>query len=100
MILLGIFGRILDFQVRGSDAYAGYLMAGSSFLALAHTLKRGEHIRVTVVSQLLKGVAHRYLELLALGIGVLLAVILAWYSVHLMWESYTLHDVSNGNDAT
>ena len=59
MILLGIFGRILNFQVRGSDAYAGYLMAGSGFLALAHTLKRSEHIRVTLVLQLLKGGARR-----------------------------------------
>ena len=38
MVLLGIFGRIFNFQVRGTDAYAGYFMAGSGFLALAHTL--------------------------------------------------------------
>ena len=100
MILLGIFGRILDFQVRGSDAYAGYLMAGSGFLALAHTLKRGEHIRVTVVSRLLKGHAHQVLELVALAVGVFLAVVLAWFSVRLIWLSYTLHDISTGNDAT
>jgi TRAP-type C4-dicarboxylate transport system permease small subunit len=100
MILLGIFGRILNFQVRGSDAYAGYLMAGSGFLALAHTLKRGEHIRVTVVSHLLKGRSHRMLELVAFGIGALLAVILAWFSLRLAWQSYVLHDISSGNDAT
>src|SRR5256714_9701631 len=73
-ILLGIFGRLLDFQVRGSDAYAGYLMAGSGFLALAHTLKRGEHIRVTVVSRLLHGHAHKLLESIAIGVGALLAI--------------------------
>ena len=100
MILLGIFGRILDFQVRGSDAYAGYLMAGSGFLALAHTLKRGEHIRVSVVSRLLTGHAHKLLELIAIGIAVLLAIVLAWFSVRLAWLSYTLHDISTGNDAT
>ena len=99
-ILLGIFGRLLDFQVRGSDAYAGYLMAGSGFLALAHTLKRGEHIRVTVVLRLLKGHAHKLLELIAIGIAVLLAIVFAWFSVRLVWLSYTLHDVSTGNDAT
>ena len=100
MILLGIFGRIFDFQVRGSDAYAGYLMAGSSFLALAHTLKRGEHIRVSVLSRLLKGNAHKVLELIAVGVGVLLAFVLAWFSVRLAWVSYTYHDISTGNDAT
>ena len=100
MILLGIFGRIFDFQVRGSDAYAGYLMAGSGFLALAHTLKRGEHIRVSVVSRLFKGRAHQVLELVAIGIGAVLAIVLAWFSVHLAWASYTYHDISTGNDAT
>src|ERR1043165_10064798 len=49
MVLLGIFGRILGFQVRWSDAYAGYCMAGAGFLALAHTLTRGEHIRVSLI---------------------------------------------------
>jgi len=100
MILLGIFGRILNFQVRGSDAYAGYLMAGSGFLALAHTLKRSEHIRVTLVLQLLKGGAHRALQLVAIAIGAVLAVALAWYSVRLAWLSYAYHDVSSGNDVT
>jgi len=99
-ILLGIFGRIFDFQVRGSDAYAGYLMAGSGFLALAHTLKRGEHIRVNVVARLFTGHAHHVLELVAIGIGALLAIVLAWFSIHLSWASYAYHDISTGNDAT
>jgi TRAP-type C4-dicarboxylate transport system permease small subunit len=100
MILLGIFGRILNFQVRGSDAYAGYLMAGSGFLALAHTLKRSEHIRVTLILQHLKGGARRALQLVAVAIGAVLAVALAWYSVRLAWLSYAYHDVSSGNDVT
>ena len=49
MVLLGIAGRLLDFHVPGTDAYAGYCMAAAGFLALAHTLKRGEHIRVTLL---------------------------------------------------
>ena len=39
MVLAGIFGRMFGFQVRGTDAYAGYFMAGAGFLALAHTLE-------------------------------------------------------------
>ena len=100
MILLGIFGRLLNFQVRGSDAYAGYLMAGSGFLALAHTLKRSEHIRVTLILQHLKGGAHRAMQLVAVAIGAVLAVALAWYSIRLAWLSYAYHDVSTGNDVT
>jgi hypothetical protein len=49
MVLLSIVGRQLHFNVPGTDAYAGYSMAGAGFLALAHTLKRNEHIRVTLL---------------------------------------------------
>ena len=43
------FQRQMHFHLPGTDAYAGYLMAAAGFLALAHTLKRGEHIRVTLL---------------------------------------------------
>jgi len=46
MVLVGIVGRLVNWYVPGTDAYAGYCMAASGFLALAHTLKRREHIRV------------------------------------------------------
>ena len=34
-ILASIFGRLLHIDVPGADAYAGYCMAASAFLALA-----------------------------------------------------------------
>ena len=48
MVLASVLGRLFGFNLRGSDAYAGYSMAAAAFLALAHTLKRGEHIRVNL----------------------------------------------------
>jgi len=100
MVLLGIFGRILGFQVRGSDAYAGYCMAGAGFLALAHTLARGEHIRVNLVLEHAGASGRRVLERWSLAVAVLLSAAFAWFSVRLAWQSYTLHDISTGNDAT
>ena len=100
MVLLSIVSRLLHFHVPGTDAYAGYLMAASGFLALAHTLKRGEHIRVTLLIAQLKGGKHRALELWALGLSGLLAALAAYYSVRLAWQSYTFHDISTSNDAT
>ena len=100
MVLLGVFGRIFAFQVRGSDAYAGYCMAGAGFLALAHTLVRGEHIRVSLVLEHAGVQGRRFLERWSLVIAVLLSCGFAWFSLRLAWQSYTLHDVSTGNDAT
>jgi len=100
MVLLSIVSREIGFHVRGTDAYAGYLMAGSAFLALAHTLKRGEHIRVTLLLQALPAASRRVLEIWSLSAGVLLSGLLAFYSVRLAWQSHLFHDISTGNDAT
>jgi TRAP-type C4-dicarboxylate transport system permease small subunit len=100
MVLLSILGRQLHFHVPGTDAYAGYLMAGAGFLALAHTLKRGEHIRVTLLLTALGGRARRALELWALAAASALALLAAFYSARLAWVSYKLNDISTGNDAT
>ncbi|MEO6407244.1 MAG: TRAP transporter small permease subunit [Burkholderiaceae bacterium] len=100
MVLLSVVSRQLHFHVPGTDAYAGYLMAAAGFLALAHTLKRGEHIRVTLLISALKGRARRALEIWALFGAVLLAGLFAWYAARLSWQSYAFHDISTGNDAT
>jgi len=100
MVLLSIFGRLLQFYVPGTDAYAGYAMAGAGFLALAHTLKSGEHIRVTLIIGKLTGTARRGLEIWSLSVAVLLAGLLALYSWRLAWQSHQFHDISTSADAT
>jgi TRAP-type C4-dicarboxylate transport system permease small subunit len=100
MVLLSIAGRLLHFNVPGVDAYAGYAMAAAGFLALAHTLKRGEHIRVTLLLGALKGGPRRAFELWALLAASLLALLFAFYSAKLAWQSYAFHDISTANDAT
>jgi len=99
-VLASILGRQFNFHVRGTDAYAGYMMAAAGFLALAHTLKRGEHIRVTLLLNALGPRARRAFELWALSAASVLAVLVAYYSVRLAWQSHTFNDVSTGNDAT
>ena len=99
MVLLSIVSRLLHFHVPGTDAYAGYLMAGTGFLALAHTLKRGEHIRVTLLLGALKGGAKRAVEIWALAAASALALLSAFYSGRLAWQSHAFNDISTGNDA-
>jgi len=99
-VLLSIGGRELNFYVRGTDAYAGYFMAAAGFLALAHTLKRGEHIRVTVLLSVLPAAARRGLELWAHAAAVALSGLLAFYACRLAWQSRLFNDMSTGNDAT
>ncbi|MCO4093326.1 MAG: TRAP transporter small permease [Acidovorax sp.] len=100
MVLLSIVSRQFHFHVPGTDAYAGYMMAAAGFLALAHTLKRGEHIRVTLLLSVLKGGARKAFELWSLAIATLLAVLFAFYSCKLAWQSHEFHDISTSSDAT
>jgi TRAP-type C4-dicarboxylate transport system permease small subunit len=100
MVLLSMLGRMFQFYIPGTDAYAGYAMAGAGFLALAHTLKSGEHIRVTLVIGKLTGGARRGLELWSLSAAVLLAGLLAVYAWRLAWQSHQFHDISTAADAT
>lgn len=100
MVSYSIVGRLAGIPVGGIDAYAGYAMAGAGFLALASTLKKGEHIRVTLVLGMLQGRARRALELTALLIAVALSGFLALYSARLVWQSWSFQDISTGIDAT
>ena len=100
MVLASVLGRLLGFNVRGSDAYAGYSMAAAAFLALAHTLKRGEHIRVNLFLERSGARVNRALELWSHAVGAFFCAALATYSIRLAWQSYTFNDVSQGNDAT
>lgn len=100
MVLLSILGRQLHFHLPGTDAYAGYMMAAAGFLALAHTLKRGEHIRVTLLLSALQGRARHLMELWALFAATGLAALAAYYSARLVWQSRLFNDVSTSNDAT
>jgi TRAP-type C4-dicarboxylate transport system permease small subunit len=100
MVLLSIVGRQFHIYVPGTDAYAGYLMAGSGFLALAHTLKRGEHIRVTLLVGALRGRWKKGFELWSLVFASALSLLYAFRSCKLAWQSHVFNDISTANDAT
>jgi TRAP-type C4-dicarboxylate transport system permease small subunit len=102
VIVLQMAARWTGIAFPGSSEYAGYLMAASSFLAFAHTLNRGAHIRVTLVLNLLKGNRGglRAAELWGLMIGTAASTYLAFYSVKSVYWSLKLHDVSQGQDVT
>ena len=100
-VLASIFGRLIPaLDLPGADAYAGYCMAAAAFLALAPTLRRGEHIRVTLLLNHLPAAAHRWLDVFCHIVAVFMAGALAWYSIRLVLQSREFVDISTGLDAT
>ena len=96
LILVAVAGSLFRFVTRSLDEFAGYCMAASAFLALAYTLRSGEHIRMALFLQFLQGRARYVLEVFATGIGVVFAGFMAFYSLKLCYVSYQLNDLSQG----
>jgi TRAP-type C4-dicarboxylate transport system permease small subunit len=99
-LLLIIVSRMLHLNIIGIDGYAGYFMAASGFLALAHTFQRDEHIRVTLFLNLTNGWWHRAMEIWALSASMFLSLLLAVFSVRLVLQSIEFNDISTSIDAT
>lgn len=98
--LISIFGRFINFNIDGYDAYAGYFLAAGSFFALAHTLRRGDHIRVTLILSRLHGAARIWAEVFCLGVATFLSGYFAYYAGKLAWGSWAFDDISQNVDAT
>ncbi len=99
-VSLGVLARWSGWDIGGLDAYAGFSIAAALFLALPQTLRRQEHIRVTVLLERLPPRARSALEWWSLAAGFALACYLAFYAVRLVWVSRQMHDVSQSADAT
>lgn len=98
VIVMQMIARWSAFTFPGAADYAGYLMAAASFLAFAGALNSGAHIRVGLFLTALG--RHRFWgELWCLLIGTAASAYLAWYAVRLVYWSYKLGDISQGQDA-
>lgn len=94
--LAQISGRVLGFDAYSFDDFAGFCMAASSFLGLAHTYRRNEQIRVAIVIDRLTGGKRKAMEALCLGASTFLVGYFAWYAVDMAVTSYQINDVSQG----
>lgn len=99
LTLTQIVTRYLGFSVRGVSDYGGYFMAAASFLAFAHTLNRGAHVRIEMVLSVL-GRFRWFAETVSLGAASLIAVWFAYYSCDMVYWTYQFGDMSTGLDAT
>ena len=104
LFLLAIFvmmmaislGRELGVNVKSGDDITAWCMAAMAFLALAHTFKSGEIIRVGLLRDRLAGQSKWSVEMFALIVAVLFIGFFAWHAVMLVYTSWLIHDMSTG----
>ena len=95
--LLKLFGFApYGFLVASLAEIAGYLLAAASFLALAATLKRGAHIRVTIVLGFVSPRIRHFLEIWILAVATVSVVFVCWSLLKFVHESYVFKEVSYG----
>lgn len=99
LVLAQIGGRLVGVLIPAADDYAGYCMAASLFLGLAHTFRAGGHVRVSLLVERLSG-RRRWLELWSLAAGAALVGYFAWFVADMTWDSFRFGDRSQGMVAT
>lgn len=100
IIVAQMVTRAAGISFPGSTDYAGYMMAAASFMAFAYTLNKGGHVRVSILLGRLHGRSRYMAELLCHAMGAVFTCVLAWYAVTMVYWSYVLGDVSQGQDAS
>lgn len=108
LVLVQVFGRILDGALRALNLpiagitvpslneIAGFLFVAATFLALASTLRRADHIRVSMLIKAVGPKARRVLETLVLAMGSVLATYAAYHAVLQVVDSIQFNTVSFG----
>lgn len=89
-------GREVGINIKSGDDITAWCMASMSFLALAHTFKSGEMIRVGLLTERLSGWTKWLTEIFALLMGALFIGFFAWHAVVLTYTSWMINDMSTG----
>lgn len=99
-IILNGMGRIapglLPSTIPSYADFSGYMLAGATFLALAHTLRAGGHIRVNLVTGRLPLRLQFIAEACVLITACGLVGYVGWFMIALVGESLHYGDVSTG----
>lgn len=99
LVLYSILARAVGLYAGGATDFAGYVMATSTFLALAYTFRSNGHIRVQLLIQKLGHRARRGVEVFCLGFMACITTYLAFYMIRLAYDSWDFGERSEGADA-
>jgi TRAP-type C4-dicarboxylate transport system permease small subunit len=86
------FGMLL----RGADDIVAWFCAATAFLALGHTFRRGELVRVGLLIEHLPARARRPVNLAALALALAFAGYMAYAVSRFVYESWKFKEVAQG----
>lgn len=89
-------GSAIGLTIPSYADFTGFLLAAASFMALAHTLRDGAHIRVVLLIGRFPKKVQPAVELWCSGFALVVAAYFTWYTALLVVESFTYQDLSPG----
>jgi TRAP-type C4-dicarboxylate transport system permease small subunit len=96
LMLVQAIGREFGLLIRGGDDITAWLTAASAFLALGHTFRHGELVRVGLLIDQLKPGPRRIAEIVALSATGLFVGYMAWAVTKFVYESWKFKEVAQG----
>ena len=96
LMLAQAAGREFGLLIRGADDITSWLCAAAAFLALGHTFRHGELVRVGLFVDMLKPAARRIAEIAALTITALFIGYMAVAVTKFVYESWKFKEVAQG----
>ncbi len=89
-------GTAVGLTIPSYADFTGFFLAAASFLALAHTFRQGEHIRVTILIGHLPARIAWAFEFWCVAAAAAISCYFTWYTGVLVGESYRFNDLSPG----
>lgn len=97
LIMMGLsIGRQIGVNIPAGDDFVSWSMVAMGFLALAHTFRSGEIIRMGLIIDRLQGSVRRAVEIFALSVGLALAGYFAWHATRMAYDSWRFNDLGQG----
>ncbi len=96
LMLAQAAGREFGLLIRGADDITAWLCAASAFLALGHTFRHGELVRVGLLIDWLKPGGRRVAEIVALSATALFVGYMAWAVVRFVYDSWRFNELAQG----
>lgn len=97
LMLSQMLARAFGFQIRGVDDLTAWSVAATAMLSLAYAFRKGAHIRVTILIGGRSANVRRIYELVCLLVSAVMALILAYASLKLTYDSWQYKEIAMGS---
>ena len=88
--------REAGFKTGGTDDVVAWMCAAAAFLAMAHTFKHGDFVRVVLLLERLGPGKRRGFEIACLAIASAFLGALAWAAGRFVYDSWDFNDMPSG----